>query len=55
MDQLVEAVGRHKNFVPPGEGRSASGVGNWTGERSTEILREQATLRDLGQKSQAWH
>lgn len=56
MDQFgVEAVGRHKNVAPPGEGRSASGVANWTGEYSTKTLREQASLTDRGQKSQAWH
>ena len=56
MDQIgVEAVGRYKNFVPPGEGRSESGVGNWTGEDSTKTLRDQATLTDRGRKSQGWH
>jgi hypothetical protein len=56
MDQFgVEAVGRHKNVVPPGEARRASGVANWTGEDSTKTLQEQATLTDRGQKSQAWH
>ena len=52
MDQFgVEAVGRHKNVMPPGGG---SGVANWTGD-STESLREQATLTDRGLKSQAWY
>jgi hypothetical protein len=56
MDQFgVEAVGRHKNVVPPGEARRASGVANWTGEDSTKTLREHATLTDRGQKSQACH
>ena len=57
MDQfgVVEAVGRHKNVVPPGGGRGESGVVNWTGEHSTRTLREQATLTDRGQKSLVWN
>jgi hypothetical protein len=52
MDQFgVEAVGRHKNVMPPEGGRNESGVANWTGEHSTKTLREQA---DRGQKSQGW-
>jgi hypothetical protein len=48
----AEAVVR-KNVMLRG-GRSESGVANWTGEHSTKTLREQATLKDWGQKSQAW-
>jgi hypothetical protein len=52
MDQFgVEAVER-RNVMPRG-GRSDTGVANWTGEQS-KTLREQATLKDWGQKIQAW-
>lgn len=52
MDQfgVVEAVGRHKDVVPPGGSWSGSesGVANWTGEHSTTTLRQRATLTDRG-------
>lgn len=50
----VEAVGRHKNMMPLGEGRSESGVANWTGVQSTKTVRGHLTMPDREQKSQAW-